>query len=171
MRRLLLATAAGALLTLIGPALSTDKNCAYSRLDALSALSLGGAPAAAAPANAEILEIKETLFLTQVNDIYINPDDYWDKLIKFEGILQSAADDGDDGLRHYFVIRYGPGCCGFDGLVGFEVVGSTNYPKDDTWVEAVGALEKAVHEGEEYLRIRLSSLNALNRRGAEIVTR
>jgi uncharacterized membrane protein YcgQ (UPF0703/DUF1980 family) len=163
MRKLLIATAAGALLALIGPTPTPEQN--FIRRPA--AFCLGGAPAAAA----EILEIKETLFLTQVNDIYINPDDYWDKLIKFEGILQSVADESDDGLRHYFVIRYGPGCCGFDGLVGFEVIGSANYPADNTWVEAIGALETAVHEGEEYLRIRLSSLNALNRRGAEVVTR
>jgi uncharacterized membrane protein YcgQ (UPF0703/DUF1980 family) len=118
--------------------------------------------------NKGIIEIKERMFATQVNDVYLNADDYLGKTIKLEGLFKQ--DEGYD-KTYSFVIRYGPGgCCGLDANVGFEVVWAEEqakpYPKIDSWVEAVGVL-KTYEEDKymQYLYLDLSSLNVLSRRG------
>jgi uncharacterized membrane protein YcgQ (UPF0703/DUF1980 family) len=113
--------------------------------------------------------IREKMFIGQVYDVYLNPNDYLGKTVKLEGIflVQEGEDPGD---TYRMVVRYGPGgCCGIDGLVGFEVKWEDRYrqyPKDDSWVEAVGILKK----DNMYLYMDLLSLNVLNRRGAEYVS-
>lgn len=115
-----------------------------------------------------VIEIKEKMFLSQVNDVYLNTDDYLGKTIKLEGIFKKEP--YKDKL-YYFVLRYGPGCCGSDGNVGFEIVWSENkkqpYPEQDSWVEAVGILKDDNEYG--FLYLDLISLTVLNRRGAENV--
>jgi hypothetical protein len=125
---------------------------------------------ARAASRPELVEIQEKLFLSQTNDIYINPDEYQNKLIKLEG-MWFAVKDENDGSMHYLLIRYGPGCCGYDGVAGFEVMWEGNYPRDNDWVEGIGALEKYGAGEEEYLRLRLSALKVLARRGQETVYR
>jgi hypothetical protein len=76
------------------------------------------------------------------------------------------------------VLRYGPGCCGYDGNAGFEVAwnlegsggAKEEYPKEDDWVEAVGVLKSYEEEDYPYLYIELASLDVLDERGAEFVT-
>ena len=118
------------------------------------------------------VEIKEKMFIAQVNDVYVNPDDYLGKTIKLQGIFKK-----EQGYEktYCFVIRYGPGCCGFDANAGFEVAWSKAnekpYPADDSWVEATGVL-KSYKEGDDmqYLYLDLASLNTLTNRGAEYVS-
>ena len=118
-----------------------------------------------------VIEIREKFFLGQVNDIYLNPDDYIGRTIKLEGLfMNSQADNGEDPF--YAVYRYGPGgCCGIDGIVGFEAAWPDNitkeYPENDSWVEAVGELKKK----NLFLYIDLVSLNVLDKRGQEFITR
>ena len=120
-----------------------------------------------APA-ADAIEIKEKLFLAQTNEIYINKDDYLGKTIKYEGIFD-IFEIPEMNMKYYSVIRYGPGCCGDDGNVGFEVKWDGEYPKQNDWVEASGVLEE-YNEGQyTYLRLALTSLNVLSERGAETV--
>jgi len=120
--------------------------------------------------NNKIIEIKEKMFITQVNDVYLNEKDYLGKTIKLEGVFinEPYSDDGD---YYYFVVRYGPGCCGNDGVVGFEIKWDKSkerqYPQINSWVESTGVLKK--YEGEEYLYLDLISLNVLDKRGAENV--
>lgn len=57
------------------------------------------------------------------------------KAIQYEGIF-SIYEDPDSGDQFYFVIRYGPGCCGVDANAGFEVVWGKDYPQSNGWVEA-----------------------------------
>jgi len=119
--------------------------------------------------NDNIVEIKEKMFVTQVNDVYLNPEDYLGKTIKLEGVFKNEK--SYDGEQYCFVIRYGPGCCGNDGIVGFEIKWDEDnakpYPKDDSWVESTGVLKQ--YEVEGYLYLDLISLNVLNKRGAETV--
>jgi hypothetical protein len=74
------------------------------------------------------------------------------------------------------VLRYGPGCCGFDGNAGFEVAWDATdreagpYPGEDDWVEAVGVLKSYEEDGYPYLYLALSSLQVLDRRGEEFVS-
>jgi len=120
--------------------------------------------------NKDVIEIKEKMFIAQTNDIYLNAEDYLGKIIKLEGLFKQ-----DDGYNksYFFVIRYGPGCCGFDANAGFEVEWAKEkakpYPAVDSWVEAAGELKTYEEDGMQYLYLELASLNVLNKRGAETV--
>jgi len=118
----------------------------------------------------DTVEIGEKMFIAQINDIYLNADDYLGKKIKLEGVFKKSTGENP----YYFVIRYGPGCCGNDGLVGFEVAWDKEkaqpYPADDSWVEAKGVLKSYEEQGYQLSYIALSSLNVLTKRGMENVT-
>jgi len=122
------------------------------------------------------LEIREKMFIAQVNDVYLNSEDYLGKTIRLEGLFKYAqADD----RAYCFVIRNGPGCCGDDGQVGFEVswttpgqpsVGITRpYPKIDDWVVAQGVLKEYDEYGFPFLYLALSDLKVLDERGEAFV--
>jgi uncharacterized membrane protein YcgQ (UPF0703/DUF1980 family) len=120
-----------------------------------------------------VLEIKDRLFMAQVNDIYRNSKNYMGKTIKYQGVFGRYI-EAPDKVKNYYVIRYGPGCCGDDSYIGFEVVlegadADKDYPKNDDWVLAEGKLEEYDYEGVNLLRIRLSSLSVLSQRGLEFV--
>ncbi|MCL1958580.1 MAG: hypothetical protein FWF68_03160 [Spirochaetes bacterium] len=125
---------------------------------------------ASLPSNKEVVEIKEKMFIAQTNDVYLNTEDYLGKTIKLEGLFKQ--DDAYD-KSYFFVIRYGPGCCGFDANAGFEVAWINEkakaYPAVDSWVEAVGTLKTYEEDDMQYLYLDLSSLNVLKKRGAEYV--
>jgi uncharacterized membrane protein YcgQ (UPF0703/DUF1980 family) len=128
---------------------------------------------AASSNNGGIIEMKEKLFISQVNDVYVNTEDYLGKTIKIEGIFKEELyPEKEEPYR--FVIRYGPGCCGYDGNVGFEVAWAKeknlSYPEVDSWVEAVGVVKTyEENEGFQYIYLDLVSLDVSNDRGAEIV--
>jgi uncharacterized membrane protein YcgQ (UPF0703/DUF1980 family) len=140
-------------------------------------------PPAPAPAG-ELIEIREKMFIAQINDIYLNPEDYLGKTLVYEGLFDSYLYP-ETGVTYRYVIRYGPGCCGTDGNAGFEVSwddappaqsgdpakGLTlrKYPKKNDWVEVRGVLKAYDEDGFEYLHIVLSSLKVLDVRGAEYV--
>ena len=121
------------------------------------------------PSSGDAFEIKEKLFIAQTNDIYYNADDYLGKTIKYEGIYKAYSWE-EDNLIYYYVIRYGPGCCGNDGEAGFEIVWNGEHPNEDDWVEAIGVLEEYEEDGYKYLRLVLTSLTVLPKRGAEYVS-
>jgi zinc transport system permease protein len=116
----------------------------------------------------EVFEIREKMFVAQMNDIYINPADYLGKTIKYEGLFKNYTWERN-GETYYYVIRYGPGCCGTDGDCGLEIVWDGEYPAVDDWVECVGVLEEYEELGATYLRLGLTSLTVLDVRGAEYV--
>jgi zinc transport system permease protein len=122
-----------------------------------------------------LVEIREKMFIAQVNDVYLNPEDYLGKTIKLEGLFK-AEEYFNKESPLCFVVRYGPGCCGNDGNAGFEVAwnnetaANRTYPKDDDWVEVVGTLQSYEEEGYPYLYLALSGLTVLDKRGAEFVT-
>ena len=136
-----------------------------------SASSLVQAQSVASPvvisANNEVV-IGDKLFVAQTNDIYLNAEDYFGKTIRYEGIFKTALWSETEDMLSY-VIRYGPGCCGYDGEVGFEVVWEGTWPIEDAWCEAIGVLEVYEHEGRAYLRLALSSLIVMEERGQEFV--
>jgi zinc transport system permease protein len=124
-----------------------------------------------APVPGEIIEIREKMFIAQTNDVYLNPEDYMGKTIKLEGLFKTETGYGNTSYR--FVIRYGPGCCGYDGNAGFEVAWDQfrrTYPAEDAWVEAVGVLSSYEEDGFPYLYLALSDLNVKETRGAEFVS-
>jgi zinc transport system permease protein len=156
---------------------------------AVNVLTLGPPPAAfaegsgVAAAAGDIIEIQEKMFIAQTNDVYLNPEDYLGRTIKLEGIFRT--DSYVDLSRTFcFVLRNGPGCCGNDGSVGFEVswpeaaglnsaaplAAGHRYPKPEVWVEAVGKVAFYEEEGYPYLYLALSSLEVKRQRGAEFVS-
>jgi uncharacterized membrane protein YcgQ (UPF0703/DUF1980 family) len=102
------------------------------------------------------IEIKEKMFVAQTNEIYQNAADYLGKTIRLTGLFKTF--EGENGAKYYTVVRYGPGCCGTDSNPGFEALWDKGYPDEDAWVEATGVLEAYTEDGEEYLRLALSSL-------------
>ena len=119
----------------------------------------------------DVVEIKEKMFISQVNDVYLNKEDYLGKKIKLEGLFK--MEQGYD-KSYCYVLRYGPGCCGYDGNVGFEVSWNKDkekpYPGEDSWVEATGELKTYDEDGyAEFLYLDLVSLNVLDKRGQEKV--
>ena len=117
----------------------------------------------------DIMEIREKLFVAQTNDIYMNAADYLGKTIKYEGIfLADEYPDSDD--KFYSVTRYGPGCCGLDGVVGFEIIWDGEYPNDNDWVEVIGILEEYEYQDMKFLYLAVSSLTVKTERGSEFVT-
>jgi uncharacterized membrane protein YcgQ (UPF0703/DUF1980 family) len=130
------------------------------------------APAAVASADtASVFEIREKMFIQQCNDIYLNPDEYAGRTVRLEGIYDEFFDEYS-GELYCYVIRYGPGCCGNDGVAGFECVYDENFtavPGD--WVEAVGTVEVTeIPSGPIYVALKLSALTVLDERGEEFVT-
>ena len=114
----------------------------------------------------QITEITEKMFIEQVNDVYLNPDDYLGKPLKLEGVFESFyLEDTDETLR--YVRRLGPGCCGNDGFVGFEVVYGGEYPNKNDWVELIGIFEEYEENDMQYFRIRAASLTVMDERGNE----
>ena len=149
-------------------------------LSALLAAGCGGrASAPADPAGSrdadisapqgQVVEIKEKLFVAQSNDIYYNRQSYLGKTIKYEGLFSSYTDSAT-GNTYHSVIRYGPGCCGNDANVGFEVIWDKAYPQQNDWVEVTGVLVEYDENGTKYLQLRLSAMEVLTTRGAEVVT-
>ena len=135
---------------------------------------------AAGTSGGAVYEIKENMFITQINDILLNHKDYLGKTIKLEGIFVPFEWEGN---YNYYVIRGAPGCCGDDGEIGFEVSwlpshnGSDDganrelYPQRNDWVEAQGKLGMYERSDMSFLYIALSEINVLEKRGAEFVTR
>ncbi|MDR1515225.1 MAG: hypothetical protein LBS45_05980 [Synergistaceae bacterium] len=134
-----------------------------------------GPPPAAGPEPSRadrgaIVEIKDKFFIQQCNDIYLNPDEYVGRTVRLEGIYDEFKDD-ENGWTERFVIRYGPGCCGNDGVAGFEFLyDGPTAPKQDDWVEVTGTVDmKKGDDGEEYLVLASSKLRVMDKRGQEYV--
>ena len=113
-----------------------------------------------------IIEIREKMFITQTNDIYLNPAEYLGKKIRYEGIYHEYYyPESDERLCSVF--RFGPGCCGTDGYAGFEVKWNGTIPEDNAWVEVTGILNEDKTNG--YLYLNVLTLKEKNARGKEFV--
>ena len=123
----------------------------------------------------DIIYIREKMFITQTNEIYLNANDYLGKTLRYEGFFGVYQDEftAESGGSVCCVIRNGPGCCpGVDNTAGFEVVwesDSITTPAENDWVEVTGVLEQYDVNGWQYLRLRLSALEVLPVRGADYV--
>lgn len=122
--------------------------------------------------NKDIIDITEKMFIAQTNDIYLNAEDYLGKTFRYEGIYKNNLEwkaEEEDAI--HFVIRYGPGCCGYDGEAGFEVRWNGAWPQIDDWVEVIGVLKEDTYpSGMKILYLELSSITVKEERGAEFVS-
>lgn len=120
-----------------------------------------------------IIEIRETMFLTHINHIYMNSRSYLGRTIRLEGVFIQQQ-WGRQNLQ--IVFRRTPdSCCGVPGMVGFEVAWAENqgqaFPESGSWVEATGVFRVGQRGTQRYYFLELLSLNVLERRGAEFVMR
>ncbi len=118
--------------------------------------------------DSDIVEIKEKMFITQIYDIYLNTDDYMDKKIQLEGFYDESYDE--QTMKTYkYIIRKSPGCCGNDGVAGFEFIWDGECPKANDWLKIIGIIEIVKENGNEYLHLKADTLEVLEKRGAEFV--
>jgi len=117
-----------------------------------------------------ILEIGERFFVEQMTDINMNADDHIGRVIRYEGMFRTIhwPATGED---YHMVLRRTLGCCGDDGVIGYEVyLGGIAPFEEDAWVEVTGMLEWYEVGGLRFLRVVASSVIELDERGEEFVT-
>ena len=92
------------------------------------------------------------------------------RMVKLEGIYDEFKNEEKDRPERY-VIRYGQGCCGNDGVAGFEFFyDGQALPKQDDWIEVTGTVDMITgDDGEEYLVLAKSDLKVMAERGREFV--
>lgn len=119
--------------------------------------------------NKNIMEIREKMFIAQIEDIYYNIEDFKDKYIKIEGMYSVVEpEEGDIGKVH-FVYRNAPGCCGNDGWAGFMLNYDGEYPNTNDWIQVVGTPEIVKNGVYEDLYLNVISIEVMEERGAEFV--
>ncbi|MDR1042886.1 MAG: hypothetical protein LBL54_03180 [Clostridiales Family XIII bacterium] len=136
--------------------------------DGSSELVADGSSAAAGTDTGEVLEIGEKMFVGQMNDIYLNPDEYLGKTIRYEGFF-TFFENEETGQRYDCVVRNGPGCCGYDSSVGFEVDWKGDLPEVDDWCSVEGVVDIYDENGLDYIVVRADSLSVLPYRGNDTV--
>ena len=117
----------------------------------------------------DIIEVTEKMYVTYINDIYTNFENYEGKKIRIQGIFTSFYDETVDET-FYFVYRTGPGCCGNDGaMCGFEFTTSGEIPTENDWIEVTGVLTSYEQDGVLYLMLKDSTVEIKQERGLEVV--
>ena len=115
-----------------------------------------------------VVEIEERFFLTQVNHIWRNAEEYVGRTIRYEGMFRAFYWPATGPF--YMVHRFTLGCCGNDGITGFEVyLGDIEPFADDDWVEVVGMLEWYEVDNLRILRVAATSITEVEERGREVV--
>ncbi|MDR2542443.1 MAG: hypothetical protein LBC80_03215 [Treponema sp.] len=119
-----------------------------------------------------IIEIRERMFLTQIQDIYMNINSYLGKTLRLEGIFLNSQMNGE---QFYSVYRNSiDNCCG-GGKIGFDVRWPEGhekpFPETDSWVDVTGVLSFYQQGSSRFLYLELSSLRVMNTRGLEFVNR
>lgn len=117
----------------------------------------------------DILEISEKMYLTQIQDIFLNFSDYEDKTIVVEGMYGLLFNP--EGIKNTpAVYRRGPGCCGNDGWGGFLLHYDGTYPDENAWIRVTGTPEIVENGHFQDLYLNVSQLEVLETRGEEFVT-
>lgn len=116
------------------------------------------------------IDINEKMYVTWINEIYTNTDNYLGKTIRLEG-MYTAETVEETNKSYYYVYRQGPGCCGNDGsMCGFEFTFDGTMPKENDWIEVTGVLERYEEDGAEYLSLKASKVEVKSERGKEVVS-
>ena len=121
--------------------------------------------------NTGFIQIREKMFIAQVNEIYLNAADYMGKTIRLEGLYlkEESQNPNMEGRVYNYIIRYGPGCCGDDGNVGFEIAWTGDkieyYPDAGSWIEISGKLKEYEENYKRFLYLDLDFLNVMEKTG------
>ncbi|MCL2579990.1 MAG: membrane lipoprotein lipid attachment site-containing protein [Oscillospiraceae bacterium] len=135
----------------------------------------GADPMVGAEPDDGVITLNDRVFIAQVNDIFTNLEDYLGRTVRYEGRFKTGVMPLT-GQDFYYVVRYGPGCCGpEDGMVGFEVAWPNGWPEGqelpqpDDWIEVVGVFELYDEWGFDQLRVTLTSFTILEEEGTLFV--
>jgi uncharacterized membrane protein YcgQ (UPF0703/DUF1980 family) len=134
-------------------------------------LALAGCGGAESPAQnaGNVVEIGDKLFIQRCNDLYMNPADYEERLVRIEGICDVWEEGGE---TRYAVYRRTPGCCGDDGVMGFAFSydGEEELRLDD-WISVTGEVISGTDEyGYATVELAAGEVSVLPERGVEFVT-
>lgn len=116
----------------------------------------------------ETLVIGEKMFITQIEEIYYNFENYKNKKVVVEGMYTLFYDE--NGVKNKPVVyRKAPGCCGNDGWAGFYLNYDGQYPEDNDWIKVTGTLD-LIQIGQFYdLCLNVEKIEVLEQRGEEFV--
>jgi predicted small secreted protein len=129
----------------------------------------GGEKGAPVQNTGNVVEIGEKLFIQQCTDLYMNPEDYEEKLVRIEGICDVWEENGE---TCYAVYRRTPGCCGDDGVMGF----SFSYSGDEQlamgdWISVTAEVISGTDEyGYATVELNAGEVTVSQERGMEFVT-
>lgn len=119
--------------------------------------------------DSDTIFINEKVFITQINDIYLNFEDYKDKTVIVEGMYSVFESTVSDAVAPV-VYRNGPGCCNNDGWAGFLLKYDGKLPKENDWIKVTGTpfLDNTEH-GYTNLYLNVSNIEIMKERGSELV--
>lgn len=117
----------------------------------------------------KIIEIREKMFIGQIEDIYYNFEDYNGKLIQVEGMYSVVEPVEENQEKVHFVFRNAPGCCGYDGWAGFLLNYEGEYPEFNDWIKVIGTPEIVKDGIYEDLYLNVISIEVMDERGLEFV--
>lgn len=131
------------------------------------------------------ITLKDATYVTYINDIYSNPDNYLGKVVQLDGMFTYEDYTSKGGKKYYYVYRQGPGCCGNDGsMCGFEFTAANEAdypdytPKDGDkfeahpWIKVTGTLIKYLEGNQTYYSLKDSTIEIVpdSQRGEPIVS-
>lgn len=110
--------------------------------------------------------IKDESFITQLDDIFINLDDYIGKTLKIQGIVKVIDDSNFSIIRLYDMAHDDHT---HEVFVGIDANYSGHIPPEDTWVEASGVIDKQFKDGKEEPILKIQIISTIEP-GQEKVT-
>jgi len=101
--------------------------------------------------------LKDRLFVQQVQDIYLNPRNYTDKIVQIEGFFEKYIDGNKQ--ERYEVFRKTAGCCGNDGRAGFEFVYKEKLKFNMyEWISVEALVKEGSENGEDFVYLEAISV-------------
>lgn len=117
----------------------------------------------------DVIEIREELFVTQCVNIYNNANDYENRTLSLEGMYDEYTDE-ETGITYSYVQRQTPGCCGDDGLAGFEFEYDGEKPNINDWIKVTGTVNVIRYDsGFKNIILDASDVEVMDTRGKEFV--
>jgi len=124
------------------------------------------------PGNASNIDIVEETFVSQASQILNNRAQYLGRTVRFEGMVLATSYWEDEPFHFVYRNTYG-GCCGQEGIIGFDVALNDIEPfSNDAWVEVIGVFEEFdILEGRVQIPIiNATSIREMPERGLEFVS-
>jgi len=110
----------------------------------------------------EKIVVGDNLFLSQLNNMYLNPKDYKNKTVEIEGFYLSSE-------SYKFVARYGAACCPGDTYIYMEY----RYDEEmelvdiEDWIKVTGTVELGMSDLTPFVYIKATSVEKMDIRGNE----